>query len=43
MGTLLWVVAFLLVGVWVAETVLFLLSYRSNARAEGVRTVKRLT
>ena len=31
-----------LLGVWVIETVLFVLSYRTNTREEGARTVKTL-
>lgn len=43
MTTYLWIGGALLVGFWVAETVLFLLSYRSSTRAESARAVKSLT
>jgi hypothetical protein len=32
----------ILLGVWVVETVLFVLSYRTSARTEGSRPAERL-
>ena len=42
MATLLMTGAISLVGFWLAETVLFLLSYRSSSRAEGAQTTRRI-
>jgi hypothetical protein len=36
------ITASILVGVWVVETILFVLSYRMNAREGGAGSVKTL-